>query len=305
MRLSLGFSQAVVLLGVILGGFGVSYVLGLRSGQVHRFNEYASQALERMPRLAVDEEQEPEQVSNELVAEVYAKLQDNTPERALFDDEPARGDKRARQGEKPRDAEEIAPVRIVPLSEERSTNAANKKVLGDLQGGASDGAKSGDGALQRQPSAKTVKEEVKPSKASRNAGSGATLGGLFELTNEQKPEAEEGKKGVTLTPPLQPRRKEVAAPVAPNAPSGSATLPRGWYVQLAALENEAEALRLLQQLHKNGFLEAKIQTARVRGTTYHRVLVGPEKNTVFAKRLRDQLAREPYVAFKPYLKNIR
>jgi cell division septation protein DedD len=95
-----------------------------------------------------------------------------------------------------------------------------------------------------------------------------------------------------------------------DSPSASESLRSGWYVQLAAFESKTEANELLALLRQNGFRDSYIQEAIVKKRRYFRVLVGPEENSVLAKRLKEQLLREsylmrePYQGFKPYLKKV-
>ena len=296
MQLRLGLVHAVTLLGLVLGGFTAAYFFGYRVGRTEQFELKSAEALEKMPRIPIPEEEKPQKVPERLVSEVYAKLQDgNLPP---VDEE--------KNPEKEDTELELKPVKIVPLEREEAP-PKEEKTLADLEEPKKTTEKEAEKKAQSEeakvvkkeevvaekPVAKKVEEPVKveatpkPTEAPKQA-----VAGLFELGNTQKKAAE------TKAVPAKTLTRSKTA-------SSSSKLISGWYVQLAAHETPNEAESLLKLLKENGFLDAKIQTATVDGKKYYRVLVGPEETTLLAKRLRDQLKREPYVQFKPYLRRVQ
>ncbi|RMG42035.1 MAG: SPOR domain-containing protein [Candidatus Dadabacteria bacterium] len=81
-------------------------------------------------------------------------------------------------------------------------------------------------------------------------------------------------------------------------------LKSGWFAQVAAPRKLSDAQKLARKLHSSGFRVA-IETARVRGQEYFRVLVGPEEDQLQAKRLIAQVKREPYVTSAPFLRRVK
>jgi cell division septation protein DedD len=82
------------------------------------------------------------------------------------------------------------------------------------------------------------------------------------------------------------------------------TLPRGWFAQVAAPDNRAEAEGLARKLQKSGF-QVMIENAKVRGQEYFRVLVGPEETRQQSERLLGQLKREPGLKADPFIRMVR
>lgn len=81
-------------------------------------------------------------------------------------------------------------------------------------------------------------------------------------------------------------------------------LPKGWFAQVGAPDNRAEAERLGRSLKSSGF-PVVIEQAKVRGQEYYRILVGPEDTRQQAERLMGQLKREPAVKADPFIRMVR
>ncbi len=77
----------------------------------------------------------------------------------------------------------------------------------------------------------------------------------------------------------------------------------GWYAQVATPTKLSEANLLVSKLKRNGF-RSNVQVANIASRKYYRVLVGSEQTKEQGKILVDQLAREPYISGKPFLKLI-
>ena len=76
-------------------------------------------------------------------------------------------------------------------------------------------------------------------------------------------------------------------------------MPSGWFAQVAAPRRSDDANFLARQLRKSGF-SAIVETAKVNGQEYYRVLVGPERSREQTNRLVKQLMREPYMQGDPF-----
>jgi hypothetical protein len=264
--------------------------------------------------MPIPDEERGQEVPERLVEEVYAKLQNSSPNSS--------DDLRAASTPPPA----LQPLKVVPLQRR------NGDTLGDLQGKREKPRKRRNQAEAKNDPQGVMKQErskiseatptptpskVVPSRAKPQTRT-ETLGGLFELSNatptptpvvrNRVSQAGARRGGSDATRLVAPRAiAPTPLPVKPTSTPSPTSIPSvspGWYVQLAAFESKAQAGKLLSTLQENGFLEAKLQEALVRGKRYYRVLVGPERSSVLAGRLRDQLIREPYIKFKPYLKKV-
>lgn len=80
-------------------------------------------------------------------------------------------------------------------------------------------------------------------------------------------------------------------------------LPNGWFAQLAAPKQVADADSLAKQLRDSGF-PVVIEKTVVRGEEYYRVLCGPEEKREHAEILINQLKRESYIKAEPFLRRV-
>lgn len=78
----------------------------------------------------------------------------------------------------------------------------------------------------------------------------------------------------------------------------------GWYVQAAAPDTRSAAETLARGLANAGF-PVRIESAKVRGQSYFRVLAGPESNRTQAERLLSQVKREPGIGAEPFIRQIK
>lgn len=110
----------------------------------------------------------------------------------------------------------------------------------------------------------------------------------------------------TALPTIEPTAKPTAPPptIKPTQKPVEASLPSGWFVQVAAPESRSDANSLIEKLRSNGF-KASIEVALIREQQYYRVLVGPESNKELAERLLKQVTREPYLQGTPFLKYVK
>lgn len=316
----LGVTHVVILLGVVLGSLTAAFFLGYRSGLQTRIENQIEQSFERAGRMPIPDEEMPKQVPERLVEEVYAKLRDDsTPIRT--------------SGE-PQQPPQLAPIKVVPSlkrtdetlgdlgvrnrggegpkkiarnpsdkktgapSDDSATSIAASVNLGDLEEGAAQGVHQKPSELQKD-NKREPKKQVAGVFELGNSPSGSTRTPIVKEKVEKTPRRLEPPKAVAAVAAATPAPK-VKEPS--NEVDG---IPTGWYVQLAALESKTEADTLVSKLSQNGFREVKVQIAVVKGKRYYRVLVGPEETTLLARRLQEQLVREPYIKFKPYLKRVQ
>ena len=95
--------------------------------------------------------------------------------------------------------------------------------------------------------------------------------------------------------------KEIAVPKVDARPQDR--IRGGFYAQVATVNSITDARQLLGRLQASGF-RSVIETARVRGVSYYRVLVGPERTRSRAVILVDQLKRESYLRTQPFIKYV-
>lgn len=310
--LRFGVSHAVVLIGLITGGLLAAFFLGFRVGKKEQFDAYASLSLERFPRLPITEEVSSRNVSERLVEEVYEKLQ--RPPVSVAKDGTETGEL------------DLKPVRIVPMaevasSEERVSDVIEVKEPKLISAEQAEVQSVEEGSKEHGETVQALRVEE------RKVRTVMTLDRLADADGDQGSRASskipnETRENVLKELPVDAPSVKLRDPRAPtvNAASVSSqkhdsgsvseSLRSGWYVQLAAFESETEAKELHSLLRQNGFRDSYIQEALVKKRQYFRVLVGPEENSVLAKRLKEQLLREPYLmkepykGFKPYLKKV-
>ena len=308
--LRFGVSHAVVLIGLITGGLIAAFFLGFRVGKKEQFDTYASLSLERFPRLPITEEVSSRNVSERLVEEVYEKLQ-RSPVTSVKDKMVS-------------DELDLKPVTIVPMPEVTALEEQEPSAVSGLNE-----VKEPQLTYSGQPEAHSVKDDSGRvrEKIQTVDGEGRktrTLMTLDRLANSEVSRvsndiASDTGEGVSKRAPVDVSSVKLRAPTVNTAnvssekvdsQSASESLRSGWYVQLAAFESETEAKELHSLLTQNGFRDSHIQEAIVKKRQYFRVLVGPEENSILAKRLKEQLIREPYLmrepyqGFKPYLKKV-
>ena len=110
----------------------------------------------------------------------------------------------------------------------------------------------------------------------------------------------------TITPKVAPIPKATLVPKEKKDEKVAITqgvAKKGWYAQVAAPQSKAESDTISTKLRNNGFMVA-IDTAKVNGVEYFRILVGPEENRAQAEQLVEQLKRESYISGTPFLKMI-
>jgi hypothetical protein len=81
------------------------------------------------------------------------------------------------------------------------------------------------------------------------------------------------------------------------------TIPTGFYAQVAAPKRLADAEKLARRLKQSGFPIA-IESVLIGQQSFYRVLVGPEKNKLYAERLISQLQSERYIPTDPFIREV-
>lgn len=79
------------------------------------------------------------------------------------------------------------------------------------------------------------------------------------------------------------------------------TVPRGWYVQAAAVTTEDEANSAAEKLVSSGF-PVVIEDVKIGKKQYYRILVGPESEREPALRMVEQVKRERLLKGDPFLR---
>jgi cell division septation protein DedD len=303
--LKLSISISVVLIGLVIGSLVAAFVIGFNSGHTTGFEEATRASLASVPRFKIADSEQPQEVSEEFVSRVYDRLKknvesnedsSNTPELGVISrvktPKPERREPEKRQVEKQQPEQQQISVskekeKVVEKTIEATTKVIDKpNTLGGL-------FELGNVAVDKkdEPRLDDVQDSIRT----------ATIPTMEEQANQiviEKQPKEEAK--VATVPPVRQ-----VSPPASTAKEPTTPLRAGWYVQVAAPKSIDEAKSLINQLRENGFGDSSIQSAEVRGELYYRVLVGPEENAVLAQRLLEQLAREPYIKFKPYLKRVQ
>lgn len=95
------------------------------------------------------------------------------------------------------------------------------------------------------------------------------------------------------------------APKATSSESKFAqTIPTGFYAQVAAPKRLQDSEKLARRLRQSGFPVA-IESVMIGQQSFYRVLVGPEKNKLYAERLISQLRSERYIPTDPFIREVR
>lgn len=291
----------------------LAFYLGLNSGQRLGFELAQERTASTLPRLPVPGASPEGSVAQDDGAfDVYAKLNDSLPG--------AKG--------------EVDPIKVAPLAEAQSP----------LHQGALFRAPSGDagkgGAMPELGSIKSVESEPllnAEAEAALNArleerspgslavGGSETLGAaaaaamasagasealpepLDETTSVRgdAPKVEVAKSTAVVGEKLS--KEKAVAKVASQEPSSSfvrQTLPKGWFAQVGAMQSLPDAQGIASKLKSSGFAVI-VEPAKVRGESYFRIMVGPEKSRDQAEILIAQLRRERYIEGDPFLRVVK
>lgn len=310
-ELRLGLPQVVVLVGLVTGSMVLAFYLGLNSGQRLGFELAQERTATSLPRLPVPGALPEGSVPQDDGAfDVYAKLNDTLPgakgetdpikvapvpeaesplhQEALFP--PSRGD--AGKGSAMPELGSIKSVESEPLINAEAEAALNAR-------------------LDEKLPAVDTNRESETLGAAAAAVSGATVETKLAPKEEVKVEQETAPKTEVVKAPALEQGKsqpeKVTAKVAPKAPTSpfvKQTLPKGWFAQVGAKQSLADAEGIAAKLKSSGFA-VMIEPAQVRGESYFRIMVGPEKSREQADILITQLRRERYIEGDPFLRVVK
>jgi len=291
----LGRPQSLVLVATICGSLLLSYYLGFLSGRNKGFEDGRISDLAREPRLQITSGEGANPLDDELIARLYAKLDEdpviNGPGSGVAADEgPDLGSLAARSGMVELD------FASKPFSAEISKQDYPEETLGAL-------------LIERERQTQLADKLYEQEQAEDS---------LRELEAEI---VDDSVAGLPLKEPVPQEHEfeevesqenlEAEVPLIEDVVSKDehqvlvdylvATVPRGWFAQVAAPGNLDDANELASLLHQSGF-PVLIENARVRGENYFRVLVGPEENRQQAERLVSQLKRERFLYDDPFIR---
>lgn len=334
-ELYLGLPQVVILLGIVTGSIASAFALGYLSGQRVGFDSARQIDLSGTSRLPIPETPE---LSDESISKVYARLKDTTPPASLVEEEPvsvtdAKADP-PRTLEPIRSGEE-APMELEVPERIQEINPRATKLLDSLLEEA--------GVPSKEETADVVEETVEVSSDSElNEISEGALTLNTEMPETEVERIEPGvpdepvvdpavrvispgrvvektetdiiKEIVSdkkVEPEVKPEQEVVTKKEEPSVQKQTsqtskfmrAKVIRGWYAQVAAPRNLKDADTVASKLRGSGF-PVVIESAKIGGQEYFRVLVGPEDSKELGSRLVSQLKRERGLRGSPFLKRV-
>jgi cell division septation protein DedD len=271
----LNLKQSLLCIGVCATFIISAYYFGYFAGRIVGFEAGRATDLALEPRYKTFADYPP-RIEDELVAEVYAKLNKDSLDNSFLAD-----DVRAFK------AEDL----LVGFEEGlNAENADNQDLAAENNVDADNNALELAAALIAEPLASPEKKEEQ----SPTLGSLRVTGEPQQVNNErisQESNAVSFDAGAVI--PKPPERSFVVSAV-----------PNGWFAQVAAPSSAEDANALASQLRLAGF-PVLVERAVVQGQNYFRVLVGPEDNRQQAERLMQQLKREPNIGNDPFIRLIR
>lgn len=293
----LGLPQLVVLVGFVTGSMVFSFYLGLTSGQTIGFETALERSGAGLPRLPVPgASPEGSLPQDDAAFDVYAKL--NAP----LPGEP--GDSDGRKLE-PSGAAGRGMTGGAPLDP--------GAVFGSAGAAPQVGTVPELGSIKSVGAAPLLEPETERSLAARIApeqvSEVAPVAGATERVESPSPPVEAAVKKVETAKVAEANKKpEIAEKPAVKPTDSTASLVRrslgkGWYAQVAAAPSLTEAEGLARKLKESGF-PVLIETTKVQGTAYYRIVVGPETSRQQAQILVNQLKREPYIKEDPFLRTV-
>ncbi len=338
----LGLIQAVVLLGVVTGSMLCAFYLGLVSGQKAGFETAQSINLASVAKLPVPDQYREEDLE-EVASDVYAKLgsgketpapvaEENTEVKAEpVDLTPIETKKITRPAKVIKEAAVVDDTEVASddnkdiiriLSEPPSKKSPNSNVTDSAVAKVKKESTATLGSLLEDSSDGeiVVEDKRKPEVESDISSEKSVLASLSKEPVVVKPTTKvEPVKNTPQQAPARVVEKKVVTPVkktevketkvAPKLkeqpkPNTTTVISKGWYAQVAAPSRKEDAVILTQKLKSSGF-RATVETAKIRGEEYYRVLVGPEEEKRYSQTMVDQLKREPYIKGVPFLRFVK
>jgi len=320
----LTYLQLVVLSGFCLGCMAASYWLGFYTGTRAGYETAVTSDLAASSKIpinaAVPKEDRPSSVSD-----VYAKLDGTSPMSPVTTTTPAAKGSDAAEiaaipkveiSLKPKENDidaELAETLLSPEGKEANQKAdANSKSAAEEvwsshpasppAGNESPEKTLGGSKKENMPETAGMHEKLRPTqvptavktieKAALQEMVKPTATAASEKAKEKEKENEKAKE--------KEAEKSLTSEGAPTPASGT-KIARGWYAQVAAPREIRDAESIAAKLRKSGF-PVVIESAKVRGENYYRILVGPESERNTADRLVGQLRRETYLQGEPFVR---
>ncbi len=299
----LGLSQLVILIGLVTGSMAGAYYLGFFSGRRVGFEGALSSMAANVPKIPVPElGLETAHQGRDLESDVYAKLN----QEAVAPTQPV--DPQVMPDLGSIEKTEVEPVTIedLGLSDPEPVAEVKPELKPELDTQTTHAKVAQELGIEPPPAAKPevgLKPEIKDEKQAVVK----VLGGEEHETSLKEELAEQ----VEIKPTPKPKATEVKTeakkekePKKDGVNVLKAQLPKGWFAQVAAPQQMSEAEALARRLKGSGF-PVVIEKADIKGSSYYRVLVGPEETKSKAETLVNQVRRERYINGAPFLRAVK
>lgn len=320
-----GMVQMAVILAVVCASLFCAYIFGYTSGKKNGFDLARSAAAAHLPGVSIqaDSYTDADEAFYEKEAESLAflvkKLEGTQPEEGVINE--GKGITGAIDDEKKSSSQ---PEEIVESERARLNNkvTVEEALLSDYQPPVEKSAEKEKVTASEVAVEKALLQEEESEKvklALRRQEDALRQKELEKKERElerkkeiqeqlAREEAEKIKQAKLVEESIAPRlpTSEVNQDSMVSAEADLPARPRsqvkqGYYAQVATVNDLQDARELATRLQASGF-RAEIESARVRGISYYRVLVGSESNRQRANILLDQLKRESYLRTQPFIK---
>lgn len=315
---ALGVPQLVAILGLFIGCVAAAFCLGFVSGRSRGFENELANMVAGLPKMPVTADGLGSEPGDEIVSEVYAKLNEQERAAEIHDTLPSpeaglipelASIKEAEKspeniditGEDPEIAEIDAAADSILNRQIADSLLENKKDRGDATIGANAGIKI-LGEERGLPDSQSTGNNLANLKEQAKKTESVTESTRVKPVETAKPVETRTEVKPVLTIPEQSE----AVPPMPLSASNfiRKKIPGGWFAQIAAPKKIEDANQLARSLRDSGF-PVMIESAQVRGEEYFRVLVGPEASKEQADILLKQIKREPYIKSDPFIRLVK
>lgn len=334
-ELRFGIIPLVSFVGLVCGSLVVSFYFGYLTGQKEGLEIAQSINLQNEPRIPVVSEDG--NTGDEHVSDLYAKLSEKAKPSKLaaesearagvdlsvvksIEDSPAVLPPTTEINAKGKNSKEVLVLEDEgPAIDDNKIAAAHNESLDDTLGDPLDpkskslaGTKKGidsDAPIKTLASVGATAKESAVTTDKKSEYEKVTVAKLDSKTSKtetktesvktEKPAAVESVAAKEKAPALE---EETTKPGTSNFTKK--VLSKGWFAQVAAPRKLKDADDVARKLKSSGFVVA-IETAKVRGEEYFRVVVGPEETREQADRLVSQLKRENYLKGDPFVRVVK
>lgn len=295
-HLQLGVGQLVILWSFVAGMMVAVFVFGLYAGREQGFKQALDEQGQLAMRLPIPRAESPEAQpvpGPEIVAAAELSAPPSPAEQPLaaipaptfaaLDTELNRVEELSKQVK-----EEMGAL---SRSTEPSVGFMAKPADGAGAAPADAPAKPGINRMAEQ--SRLAMLEPKPETAAPTATAVSRSAAPAAESSKAKSEPKPDRDAVSARAMLKESRDEAppaTKSVSPKKEEPSVKIARGWHVQIAAAKTKSEANAILRRARSKGF-SAQIEQATVRGTTYHRVLVGPYPSKKAAQASQKKITR--------------